>query len=97
MDARIMENEARVRASERQWRDRQALTSSERDVRKYASVRGKWLKGLSSALLLITSATWVASILGMSVPSFFALLLLLTLTAEVFIVVSLIPTAKMEG
>ncbi len=52
MDAKIMENEAKIQANMRQYRDRQALASDER-IRRCGKSRGHWLKGLNNAVLLI--------------------------------------------
>jgi hypothetical protein len=52
MDARIMENEARIRENVRQYRDRKAISSNKR-IPTYGKTNGHWLKGLHHVLLLI--------------------------------------------
>jgi len=52
MDARIMENEARIQANVRLYRDREAISSNKR-IPTYRKTHGHWLKGLHHVLLLI--------------------------------------------
>jgi len=52
MDAKIMENEARIRANVRQYRDREAISSNKK-IPTYGKTNGHWLKGLHHVLLLI--------------------------------------------
>jgi hypothetical protein len=52
MDARIMENEARIEANVRQYLDRLAISSNKR-IPKYSKTNGHWLKGLHHVLMLI--------------------------------------------
>jgi hypothetical protein len=52
MDARIIENEMRIRANVRQYRDRKAISSKIENSRNRRS-NAHWLKGLNNALLMI--------------------------------------------
>ena len=53
MDAKIMENEATVRANARLYRDRQAALSARKGIMGKGTARGYWQKGLHNVLMLI--------------------------------------------
>ncbi len=53
MDARILENEIRIRENMRQYSDRQAALSSNERIRSKAKSSHHWLKSLNNAFLLI--------------------------------------------
>lgn len=52
IDARIMENEAKIRENVRQYRDRKAISSIER-MPADGKTHTHWLKGFYNALMLI--------------------------------------------
>ena len=52
IDARIMENEAKIRENVRQYRDRKAISSIER-IPADGKTHAHWLKGLNNAMMLI--------------------------------------------
>ena len=53
MDARMMENEVRIRANVRQYRDLQAALASNERIKMNAKSNHHWLRGLNNAILLI--------------------------------------------
>jgi hypothetical protein len=52
MDAKLMENEAMIRANVRHYRDLKAISSNE-EVAEYGKSSAHWLKGLNNALMVI--------------------------------------------
>jgi hypothetical protein len=52
MDAKMMENEAMIRANVRQYRDLKAISSNQ-GVAIIGKSGAHWLKGLNNALMLI--------------------------------------------
>lgn len=52
MDARLMENEAMIRANVRYYRDLKAISSGE-STATYGKSSTHWLRGLNNALMLI--------------------------------------------
>lgn len=52
MDARLMENEAMIRANVRHYRDLKAISSGE-STATYGKSSTHWLRGLNNALMLI--------------------------------------------